>query len=106
MAFTPALHANSTESFHEKGKKASEARTEPSTSPADFSIAMRTLLTLLGCPDPIPKSLPPFAMVMALDFTCFTTLQANLMSSSCSAVGFASETVVKVISSGESESAS
>lgn len=43
-------------------------------SSADFSMAMRTELTRLGCPDPMPSSRPSLAMVMAFDLTCLTHL--------------------------------
>lgn len=46
IAATPALQAISTLSFQLKGKKASEARTEPLTSAAAFSSAISVLLTL------------------------------------------------------------
>lgn len=42
------------------------------TSSPAFSSAICTDLTRLGCPLPIPSSLPSLATVMALDLTCFT----------------------------------
>ena len=61
-----------------EGKNASDASTEPSASSPAFSSAILTELTLFGCPEPMPRSLPWVATVMALDLTCLTTLHANL----------------------------
>ena len=69
------------------------------SSPA-FSGAILTELTLFGCPEPMPRSLPWVATVMALDLTCLTTLHANLSASYCSWVGCVSVTTSKWISSG------
>eukprot|EP00951_Prasinocladus_malaysianus_P035420 scaffold365077_cov25-Prasinocladus_malaysianus.AAC.1 len=59
-------------------------------------MAISTLLTRLGWPEPIPSSLPSLAMEMALDLTCFTTFHATRMSASISGVGCFSLTQVKV----------
>lgn len=74
-------------------------------SSAAFSSAISVLLTLLGCPLPMPRRRPSLATVMALLFTCFTMRQAKRRSSSCCSVGFVSETGMKSISSGLRESA-
>ena len=104
MALMPARHAISTESPQAKGKKASEARTAPCASSPAFSRAMRTEFTRLGWPEPMPRSRPVVATVMALDLTCLTARQANFKASSCSGVGLTSETASNVMSSGTRES--
>ena len=86
MLFIPALQANLILSV--KGKKASEAITEPfkilslptNFTLLDFSRAKLTESTLLVLPDPIPIVVLFLAMTIALDLTYLTTLLANIKS--------------------------
>ena len=98
---TPALYAFII--LSEKGKKASDAITEPNKkfflfflfALVDFKIAKSTESILLVLPEPIPKVTLFFAITIALDLTCFTILFANIRSSSSTFFGFFNETTFK-----------
>ena len=79
-ASTPAAASSSIPSA--KGKKASEAATEPTILfGANFialSHAILQLSNLLGWPAPIPIVDLSFAKTIALDLTCLQTPNANL----------------------------
>ena len=81
-----------------KGKKASEATTDPlilsGTNSRAFPTAILQLLNLLGCPDPIPIVEISFAKTIALDFTNLQTLKANFKFLICSIEGFLCVTIL------------
>ncbi len=77
-----------------KGKKASEATTEPSqralarrTRPRALSTAIRVESTRLIWPAPIPSVAPSRAKTIAFERTWRQTFQANSRSSHCSSLG-------------------
>src|SRR5437870_3591261 len=85
MAVAPERAASSTPSG--KGKNASDPSAAPFAFAPALSAAIRTESTRLVWPMPMPTVTSRRASTMALDFTCFTTLQANDSASSSSAVG-------------------
>src|SRR4029077_8242529 len=75
-----------------KGKKASEATTDPARvcfASLALNSATRAASTRLIWPAPMPRVRPPLQNTMALDFTYLPTRQANRRSLTCSGVGFA-----------------
>ncbi len=80
IALTPAWINFSIPSV--KGKKASEAATEPFNCKGRnwlaLLIAILQLSNLFGCPEPIPMVEIFFAITMAFDFTCLQTFNAKI----------------------------
>mmetsp|Transcript_35312 Transcript_35312/g.64174 ORF Transcript_35312/g.64174 Transcript_35312/m.64174 type:complete len:227 (-) Transcript_35312:80-760(-) len=81
-----------------KGKKASLATAEPCRlRPACWALmeAMRAESSRLIWPAPTPSVMPPAQKTMALLFTYWPTVQANIRSSSCCAVGCSVVTIFR-----------
>ena len=85
MADTPAASRISGPSA--KGKKASEAATEPAARSPARCTASRQESTRFTCPIPTPTEAPSRASKIAFDFTERAALQANSRSASVSVGG-------------------